>query len=829
MTTEDPLLRSSPSLSLDQDSRTTRIMDSLISQLSQLHPSVSIHSSLIQRHLRPVFDSFHTPTHPPYALMIRRAIMELNEGSGSTEKAISEFIKREYDDLPWAHVKILGLHLRKLCEVEELVCAEGGRYKLLPDREETKQCRGNKKGKRGKRRSNHGDGKRKVAGENCEVVETERDNGLQKEGIKEQIQVSELDVASTGPSVVVERAQKQGEQAHKLSIGRDEESEKGGPEVIGQQSQHAEAEALVQRESEESQIQLCHKSLILRRFVADAADAAPIAVTMQLDSIPHLETIGSSQLAASNCPIDSQQPLLVPISEGLPKYLPAAGVGLSPAQLHLQGSCLGHSESNLDATARLSGLLLSSSNVQEQEQDENPMSVDPEHQHPNHQYGGRRPRKCKKIVDYQEESLLPSGSLSPAELQLQMSCHRHSESSLDAASRVAGSLSLNAREHKQDENPVCGDPEHRHPSYQCGESMPCKCKTAADHQAESLLPSGDTTAIKQKPNVMKIDNWWLSQSQGQDIDRGRHPKLHRNVHHINKKIQPPDQPEDLVCAPYSSQKETRESLLPLDDDIHNKQKSNINKMEKQQQYNRGRDQGKPGQGRGRGRPGQGRGRGRPPKLIQNQNAEQFGEQLQQEHHAKQQGQCRGRSRGSPPKPNGNTIQYEEQSQQEDQALPHGQGRCRGRPPKPNQNVNKCEAHLQQKVQAQQQRVRDRGRGRPPKINQNTNQCEEQLQLQDHGLVNSANSWGNDSQSLDLKQLHVQSHREHHKSELGEAKPLTGLSHEHVKFEVDGDAGLLKSEIESSHQQLQLEAHHCQDWVSLSKLEVAISLCRCMEA
>jgi len=62
--------------------------------------------------------------------MIKRAIKELNEKSGSSEEAISECIKREYDDLPWAHVRVLDVHLRKLCLDGVLVCDENRRYML---------------------------------------------------------------------------------------------------------------------------------------------------------------------------------------------------------------------------------------------------------------------------------------------------------------------------------------------------------------------------------------------------------------------------------------------------------------------------------------------------------------------------------------------------------------------------------------------------------------------------------------------------------------------------------------------------------------------------
>jgi hypothetical protein len=88
--------------------------------------------------------------------MINRAIVELNDRNGSTEVAISDFVRREYEDLPWAHSKILSLHLKRLCQVGELACNEDGRYVFPVGGDEKKERgKGNRKRKRGGgRRSN---------------------------------------------------------------------------------------------------------------------------------------------------------------------------------------------------------------------------------------------------------------------------------------------------------------------------------------------------------------------------------------------------------------------------------------------------------------------------------------------------------------------------------------------------------------------------------------------------------------------------------------------------------------------------------------------------
>ncbi|KAL6295194.1 hypothetical protein ACE6H2_003336 [Prunus campanulata] len=87
--------------------------------------------SNIDRRLRELIPTVHTPTHPPYASMIQRAIEELDEEGGLSEVGISEFIKREYEDLPVAHEGFLRHHLRKLCESGVVVNLEGGRYNLV--------------------------------------------------------------------------------------------------------------------------------------------------------------------------------------------------------------------------------------------------------------------------------------------------------------------------------------------------------------------------------------------------------------------------------------------------------------------------------------------------------------------------------------------------------------------------------------------------------------------------------------------------------------------------------------------------------------------------
>ncbi|XP_061355621.1 uncharacterized protein LOC133300138 [Gastrolobium bilobum] len=611
-----------------------------------------------------VEDAYNQSTHDvgDITRMIRRAITELNEGTGSSVEEITEFIGREYEDLPLAHVKILGVHLRKLCHEGELARTDSGRYVVLfdgddgmGDGEQIEQCKGSKKRERGKR--------------------------MQEEGIKKQIKVLELDGGSTNePNRVVEWTQEHGKE----------------------------------EEEESSQIP---------------------------ESILHLETIRSSQSTVLNLPGDSEQPLLVPISEGLPQCKPAAGIGLS----------LTH-------------------------------------------------------------------------LQLQVSCHGPSESSLDSAAKTSASLSsLNFQKHKQDENPMPGDPEQQPLKLQCRgrppkSKRPCKSKIVADYQGESLLPSGDAFVTGQNPNVNKIDKWWLSRPQGRGIGRGRKSKLHRKAH----RVQPQEQAQGLLSSPYSGQKETIYSSQPttwnspinvtrnfgqqlavptlegppgytviklsptqlqlqVSSDIDLVTRSNmkgsltcLNVHDKQPQHcNQGSPDGNldenpmSGDGNPEEKPIK-RPRGRPRKLetVENYSGESLLpsedgildkqepniNKMEKKH---QNGSRRGR--GRPRKPNPSANQCEEQLQ-EDQRKQHGRGRGRGRRPKLSRNANQDEEHLQQKNQARQQYGRGRRpRGRPRKLSQNSNQYEEQLRPQDQAqsLVSSPNSGGIDNQILKEKQLEVQ--------------------------------------------------------------------------
>ncbi|KAL3720517.1 hypothetical protein ACJRO7_005348 [Eucalyptus globulus] len=122
-------------LSPSSQKRIGKLADMVLANLAKLGPTNGMPAShsrnSIEKRLSKLFPSFPTPDHPTYALMIRRAIQELNEEGGASEELISKFIKAEYQDLPWGHASLLSHHLKKLSECGEIVSASVNRY-ILP-------------------------------------------------------------------------------------------------------------------------------------------------------------------------------------------------------------------------------------------------------------------------------------------------------------------------------------------------------------------------------------------------------------------------------------------------------------------------------------------------------------------------------------------------------------------------------------------------------------------------------------------------------------------------------------------------------------------------
>ncbi|PRQ18465.1 putative High mobility group protein HMGA, plant [Rosa chinensis] len=134
----------------------------------------------IKRRLCRLLPAFHTPDHPTYAVMIRRAIEELNEEQGSTEEAISKYIREKFDGLPLAHASFLSLHLKKLNERGEIVCVSKNCYMLPTDKGDSlsrRKCVPKQKKTRkgwGKGNSAKGNEHKTLAEEQVEVTEKQR-------------------------------------------------------------------------------------------------------------------------------------------------------------------------------------------------------------------------------------------------------------------------------------------------------------------------------------------------------------------------------------------------------------------------------------------------------------------------------------------------------------------------------------------------------------------------------------------------------------------------------------------------------------------------------
>ncbi|XP_059664921.1 uncharacterized protein LOC132311171 [Cornus florida] len=105
-----------------------------VMEMASRHPNKPLTEArkcLIDKRIREFFA--HTPSppdHPPYSAMIHRALQELNEEGGSSEESISNFIRKEYKELPWAHSVFLNHHLGKLCVSGEIVLTRDNSYLL---------------------------------------------------------------------------------------------------------------------------------------------------------------------------------------------------------------------------------------------------------------------------------------------------------------------------------------------------------------------------------------------------------------------------------------------------------------------------------------------------------------------------------------------------------------------------------------------------------------------------------------------------------------------------------------------------------------------------
>ncbi|KAI5327897.1 hypothetical protein L3X38_027293 [Prunus dulcis] len=148
-------------------------------KLTSLDPSKTLtpdHMNGVKQGLSVFYPVFRSPDHPTYAVMIQRAIAELNEEGGSTREAISKFIREQFDCLPLAHESFLSHHLKKLSESGEILSASNNCYMLRAEdndyvsrreRVQKKKTSGLGRG----RRTRNGIEHKKLAEEQVEVTE----------------------------------------------------------------------------------------------------------------------------------------------------------------------------------------------------------------------------------------------------------------------------------------------------------------------------------------------------------------------------------------------------------------------------------------------------------------------------------------------------------------------------------------------------------------------------------------------------------------------------------------------------------------------------------
>ncbi|KAK9091656.1 hypothetical protein Sjap_024833 [Stephania japonica] len=158
ITIQTPKLRSSK----NQKSM-EKLRESVIRLASSRNSPLS--SSQIDDRLRSIFASsppLRTPIHPSYSEMIIGAIGELSERGGSKVESISRAIESKYNDLPFAHPRLLSHHLGKMLETGEIVCDGKLRYGLVkcsPNPNLVDSSR--KESKKGKKKSRGRGGKAK--------------------------------------------------------------------------------------------------------------------------------------------------------------------------------------------------------------------------------------------------------------------------------------------------------------------------------------------------------------------------------------------------------------------------------------------------------------------------------------------------------------------------------------------------------------------------------------------------------------------------------------------------------------------------------------------
>ncbi|KAL1568570.1 hypothetical protein AAHA92_00172 [Salvia divinorum] len=108
-------------------------LQNFVLALAQARPIPPSAETLIRDRLHRFISDYRTPDHPTYSHMIENALDVLNEKGGSSQKSISQYLEKNYDNLPWAHVGLLKHHLQKACQEGQVIVSRRNKYRLARD------------------------------------------------------------------------------------------------------------------------------------------------------------------------------------------------------------------------------------------------------------------------------------------------------------------------------------------------------------------------------------------------------------------------------------------------------------------------------------------------------------------------------------------------------------------------------------------------------------------------------------------------------------------------------------------------------------------------
>ncbi|KAG6399021.1 hypothetical protein SASPL_140495 [Salvia splendens] len=108
-------------------------LQNFVLALAQARPIPPSAETLIRDRLHRFISDYRTPDHPTYSHMIENALGVLNEKGGSSQKSISQYLEKNYDNLPWAHAGLLKHHLQRACQEGQVIRSRRNKYRLARD------------------------------------------------------------------------------------------------------------------------------------------------------------------------------------------------------------------------------------------------------------------------------------------------------------------------------------------------------------------------------------------------------------------------------------------------------------------------------------------------------------------------------------------------------------------------------------------------------------------------------------------------------------------------------------------------------------------------